>query len=154
MEWGGGSRHCYLLYSARCFLMSLDSKVCIQAPKSVAYVCSSFTEEVKSTSKSVTTVNWRQSLFLLFLGSLSAKVCYSVAWVHSGSPPYCEQFFFHRPHIGHQSLSPTIGFSSIPVLNELHLVSSGSKSHLISGDDSSYSWVFIRALGLWGERSC
>ena len=51
-------------------------------------------------------------------------------------------------------LSRTIGFSSIPVLNELHLVSSGSKSHLISGGDSSYSWVFICALGLWGGRSC
>ena len=51
-------------------------------------------------------------------------------------------------------LSPTIGFGSIPVLNELHLVSSGSKSHLISGGDSSYSWVFIRALDLWGGRSC
>ena len=50
-------------------------------------------------------------------------------------------------------LSPTIGFSSIPVLNELHLVSSGSKSHLISVGDSGYSWVFIRALDLWEGRS-
>ena len=49
-------------------------------------------------------------------------------------------------------LSPTIGFSSIPVLNELHLVSSGSKSHLISGGDSSYSWVFIRALDPMGRE--
>ena len=50
-------------------------------------------------------------------------------------------------------MSPTIGFSSIPALNELHLVSNGSKSHLISGGDSSYSWVFIHALDLWEERS-
>ena len=50
-------------------------------------------------------------------------------------------------------LSPTIGFGSIPVLNELHLVSSGSKSYLISGGDSCYSWVFIRALDLWEGRS-
>ena len=38
--------------------------------------------------------------------------------------------------------------------NELHLASNGSKSYLISGSDSSYSWVFIRALGLWEARSC
>ena len=144
MEWGGGSRCCYLLYSARCFLTSLDSKVYTQAPKSVTYVCSSFTEEVKLTSKSVTTVNWASKSISW---CLSAKVC-------SVLPPYYSQLFFHRFHIGCQSLSPTIGFSSIPVLNELHLVSSRSKSHLISGGDSSYSWVFIHALGLWRERSC
>ena len=39
-------------------------------------------------------------------------------------------------------------YCSISVLNELHLASSGSKCHLISGGDSSCSWVFIRALGL------
>ena len=44
-------------------------------------------------------------------------------------------------------------YGSIPVLNELHLVSSGSKSHLISGGDGSCSRVFIRALGPWEERS-
>ena len=75
----------------------------------------------------------------LLLGNLSAKV-------YSDSPPYCSQLFFYRPHIGHQSLSPTIGFSSIPVLNELHLVSSGSKSHLISGGDSSYLHYFCHCL--------
>ena len=45
-------------------------------------------------------------------------------------------------------LSPTIANSylgSIPVTNELHHVSKGSKSHLISGGDSS-SWVLVRAL--------
>ena len=51
-------------------------------------------------------------------------------------------------------VSPVIGFSSILVLNELQPVSSGSKSHLISGGDSSYSWVFICVLDLWGGRSC
>ena len=35
---------------------------------------------------------------------------------------------------------------SIPVTNELHQVSKGSKSHLISGGDSSCSWVLVRAL--------
>ena len=49
-------------------------------------------------------------------------------------------------------MSPTIGFSSIPVLNELHLVSSGSKSPFNLRGDSSYSWVFIRALDLWEGR--
>ena len=34
---------------------------------------------------------------------------------------------------------------SIPVTNELHQVSKGSKSHSISGGDSS-SWVLVRAL--------
>ena len=34
---------------------------------------------------------------------------------------------------------------SIPVTNELHLVSKGSKSHSISGGNSS-SWVLVRAL--------
>ena len=46
--------------------------------------------------------------------------------------------------------SPTISNSylgSIPVRNELHLVSSGSKSHLISGGDNSCSWVLVHALG-------
>ena len=45
-------------------------------------------------------------------------------------------------------------YGSIPVINELHLVSSGSKSYLISGGDSSYSWVFIHVLDLWRRRSC
>ena len=35
---------------------------------------------------------------------------------------------------------------SIPVTNELHQVSKGSKSHLISGGDSGCSWVLVRAL--------
>ena len=102
--------------------------LCYWAPKSTANVCSSFTSSVFT---------------------IGTKVCYHCEWstkVCSDSPPYYSQFFFHRPHIGHQSLSPTIGFGSIPVLNELHLVSSGSKSYLISGGDSSYSWVFIHAL--------
>ena len=43
-------------------------------------------------------------------------------------------------------------YGSIPVLNELHLVSSGSKSHLISGGDSSCSWVFVGALGLYERK--
>ena len=37
--------------------------------------------------------------------------------------------------------------------NELHQVSSWSKSSLISGDDSSYSWVLVCALGLSWRRS-
>ena len=41
---------------------------------------------------------------------------------------------------------------SIPVTNELHQVSKGSKSHLISGGDSSCSWVLVRALGLLSGR--
>ena len=45
-------------------------------------------------------------------------------------------------------------YGSIPVINQLHLASNGSKSYLISGGDSSYSWVFTHALGLWEERSC
>ena len=43
---------------------------------------------------------------------------------------------------------------SIPVTNELHQVSKGSRSHLISGGNSSYSWVLVRALGPCGRRSC
>ena len=39
-------------------------------------------------------------------------------------------------------------YGSIPVLNELLLASNGSKSYLISGGNSSYSWVLTRALGL------
>ena len=35
---------------------------------------------------------------------------------------------------------------STPVQNELHQVSKGSKSHLISGGDSSCSWVLVCAL--------
>ena len=35
---------------------------------------------------------------------------------------------------------------SIPVTNELHQVSKGSKSHLISGSDSSCSWALVQAL--------
>ena len=45
-------------------------------------------------------------------------------------------------------------YSSIPVANELYLASRESKSCLISGGDSSYPWVFIRALDLSGRRSC
>ena len=36
---------------------------------------------------------------------------------------------------------------SIPVQNELHLVGKESKSSLISGGDSSCSWVLVCALG-------
>ena len=36
---------------------------------------------------------------------------------------------------------------SIPVTNELHQVSKGSKSYLISGDDSRCSWVLVHVLG-------
>ena len=46
-------------------------------------------------------------------------------------------------------MSPTIGNSylgSIPVSNEPHQVSKEGKSHLISGGDSSCSWVLVRAL--------
>ena len=46
-------------------------------------------------------------------------------------------------------MSPTVANSylgSIPVANELHQVSKGSKSHLISGGDSSCSWVLVHAL--------
>ena len=39
------------------------------------------------------------------------------------------------------------GICSIPVINELHLVSSGSKSYLISGGDSSCSWVVPSCTG-------
>ena len=41
---------------------------------------------------------------------------------------------------------------SIPVTNELHQVSKGSKSHLISGGDSSCSWVLVRALDPVGNE--
>ena len=44
-------------------------------------------------------------------------------------------------------------YSSISVTNEIHLASRESKDCLISGGDSSYSWVFIHALDLSGGRS-
>ena len=45
-------------------------------------------------------------------------------------------------------------YGSIPVINELHLVSTGSKSYLMSVDHSSYSWVFTHALDPKEKKSC
>ena len=58
VEQGSGSRHCCLLNSTCSLLTSLGSKVCIRAPKSTAYVGSSFTSSVsQSAPKFATTVN-------------------------------------------------------------------------------------------------
>ena len=57
------------------------------------------------------------------------------------------------PHWAPKSVTNSY-LGSIPVTNELHQVSKGSKGHLISGGDSSCSWVLVWALDPVFERSC
>ena len=55
--------------------------------------------------------------------------------------------YFHNININNINSVTNSYLGSIPVTNELHQVIKESKSHLISGGDSSCSWVLVCALG-------
>ena len=49
-------------------------------------------------------------------------------------------------------MSRRLEYEEVAVTNELRQVSEGSKSHLISGGDSSCSWVLVHALDPVGNE--
>ena len=76
-------------------------------------------------------------------------VCFQIlGLISSGS---CFHFSTLVPYWAPKSVTNSY-LGSIPVTNELHQVSKGSKSHLISGGDSGCSWVLVHALDPVGNE--